>query len=54
MQNSDCPPALVQQMMTADRNLALCLRSDGVPNLLLAVRSPHELWIIYVVAFQRP
>jgi hypothetical protein len=32
MQNSDCPPALVQQMLTADRKLALCMRSHGVPN----------------------
>jgi hypothetical protein len=32
MQNSDCPPALVQQMMTADLKLALCMRSHGVPN----------------------
>jgi len=32
MQNSDCPPALVQQMMAADRKLAQCMRSHGVPN----------------------
>jgi hypothetical protein len=32
MQNSDCPPALVQQMMSADRKLAQCMRSHGVPN----------------------
>jgi hypothetical protein len=32
MQNSDCPPALVQQMMTADMKLARCMRSHGVPN----------------------
>lgn len=32
MQNSDCPPALVQQMMTADLKLARCMRSYGVPN----------------------
>jgi hypothetical protein len=32
MQNSDCPPALVQQMLTADRLLARCMRSHGVPN----------------------
>jgi hypothetical protein len=32
MQNSDCPPALVQQMMTADLKLARCMRSHGVPN----------------------
>ncbi len=32
MQNSDCPPALVQQMLTADRKLARCMRSHGVPN----------------------
>jgi hypothetical protein len=32
MQDSDCPPALVQQMLTADRKLAQCMRSHGVPN----------------------
>jgi len=32
MQNSDCPPALVQQMMTGDMKLARCMRSHGVPN----------------------
>ena len=32
MQNSDCPSALVQQMLTADRELARCMRSHGVPN----------------------
>ncbi len=32
MQNSDCQPALVQQMMTGDLKLARCMRSHGVPN----------------------
>jgi hypothetical protein len=32
MQNSDCPSALVQQMLAADRTLARCMRSHGVPN----------------------
>jgi hypothetical protein len=32
MQDSDCTPALVQQMLTADRKLAECMRSHGVPN----------------------
>jgi hypothetical protein len=32
MQNSDCPSALVQQMMTADLKLARCMRAHGVPN----------------------
>jgi len=32
MQNSDCPPALVQLMLTADRKLARCMRSHGVPD----------------------
>jgi hypothetical protein len=32
MQNSDCPQALVQQMLTAMRKLARCMRSHGVPN----------------------
>jgi hypothetical protein len=32
MQNSDCPPALVQQMLNADQRLARCMRSHGVPN----------------------
>lgn len=27
----DCPQALVQQMLTADRNFARCMRSHGVP-----------------------
>ena len=32
MQNSDCPPAMVQQMLIADRKLARCMRSHGLPN----------------------
>lgn len=32
MQNNDCPQALVQQMMNADRNLAQCMRAHGMPN----------------------
>jgi hypothetical protein len=32
MQNSDCPPALVQQMLNADLKLARCMRSHRVPN----------------------
>lgn len=32
MQNSDCPSALVQQMLNADLKLARCMRSHGVPN----------------------
>jgi hypothetical protein len=32
MQANDCSPALVEQMLTADRNLARCMRSHGVPN----------------------
>jgi hypothetical protein len=28
----DCPPALVQQMLTAGRKFAQCMRSHGVPN----------------------
>jgi len=32
MQDSDCPPSLVQQMMTADLKLARCMRAHGVPN----------------------
>ena len=32
MSSSDCPPALVQQMMTGDLKLARCMRSHGVPN----------------------
>jgi hypothetical protein len=31
LENSACPPALVQQMMNADRKLAQCMRSHGVP-----------------------
>jgi len=32
MLTKDCPPVLVQQMMTADLKLARCMRSHGVPN----------------------
>jgi hypothetical protein len=28
----NCPPALVQQMLTLDRKFAQCMRSHGVPN----------------------
>jgi hypothetical protein len=28
----DCPPALVQQMLTDGRKFAQCMRSHGVPN----------------------
>ncbi len=28
----DCPPALVQQILSAQRNYARCMRSHGVPN----------------------
>ncbi len=30
--NDDCSPALVQQWMNADRKLARCMRSHGIPN----------------------
>ena len=29
---SDCPPALVQQVLSEERNFAQCMRSHGVPN----------------------
>ena len=32
LQAGDCPQALVQQMLTADRAFARCMRSHGVPN----------------------
>ena len=32
MQAGVCPQALVQQMLTADRSFARCMRSHGVPN----------------------
>jgi hypothetical protein len=32
MQNSDCPRPLLQQLLNADRRLARCMRSHGVPN----------------------
>jgi hypothetical protein len=32
MQDSDCSPALEEQMLTADRKLARCMRSHGVAN----------------------
>jgi hypothetical protein len=32
LQAGDCPQALVQQMLTADRAFARCMRSHGVPS----------------------
>jgi hypothetical protein len=32
IENGECPPALLQQMLTADRELAQCIRSHGMPN----------------------
>ena len=32
MENSDCTPGMVRQMLAADRKLARCMRSHGVPN----------------------
>lgn len=32
MQDGDCSAAMVQQMLTADRKLARCMRGHGVPN----------------------
>jgi hypothetical protein len=32
MENSNCSPAMVQQMLAADQRLARCMRSHGVPN----------------------
>jgi len=32
IQAGDCPPALVQQMLTAQRKFAQCMRIHGVPN----------------------
>lgn len=32
LQAGDCPQAVVQQMLTADRAFARCMRSHGVPN----------------------
>ena len=32
MMASDCPPALVQQVLNEERNFAQCMRSHGVPN----------------------
>jgi hypothetical protein len=32
MLTGDCPPALVQQILTAERSFARCMRSHGVPN----------------------
>ena len=32
IQAGDCPQALVQQMLTADRKFARCMRSHGVPS----------------------
>jgi hypothetical protein len=41
MQNSDCPSALVQQMLSADRKLARCMRSHGVPNFPDPITDSH-------------
>ena len=32
MQNDDCSPTLAQQLLTADRKLAQCMRSHGISN----------------------
>ena len=32
MEDSDCPPARVQQMLNADLKLSRCMRSHGLPN----------------------
>jgi hypothetical protein len=32
MVSSDCPPALVRQVLDEERNFAQCMRSHGVPN----------------------
>jgi hypothetical protein len=32
MLTGDCPPALVRQILTAELELARCMRSHGVPN----------------------
>ncbi len=32
IQTGNCPPALVQQMLTAGRKFAQCMRAHGVPN----------------------
>jgi hypothetical protein len=41
MQNSDCPQSLIQQMLTADRLLAQCMRSHGVPNFPDPITDSH-------------
>jgi hypothetical protein len=32
LETGDCPPAVVQQALSDGRNLAQCMRHDGVPN----------------------
>lgn len=32
IESGDCPPALVQQMLTVDRKFAQCMRAHAVPN----------------------
>jgi hypothetical protein len=32
VETGDCPPVLVQQMLTADRKFAQCMRTHAVPN----------------------
>jgi len=46
MQNSDCPPALVQRMLTADRKLARCMRSHGSPNFPDPTTDPMPIFNI--------
>jgi hypothetical protein len=41
MENSDCTPAMVQQMLTAGQKLARCMRSHGVPNFPDPITDSH-------------
>lgn len=41
LENSDCTPAMVQQMLDADRKLARCMRSHGVPNFPDPITDSH-------------
>jgi hypothetical protein len=50
IQAGDCPPALVQQMLTADRKFAQCMRSHGVANWPDPTLDPNGVPIFKVSA----
>jgi hypothetical protein len=50
IQNKYCPPALLQQMLNADRKLAQCMRSHGVSNFPDPTSDPSGPWFNYTKA----